>query len=57
MFDIIDYANCKEVSGAVLSIDLCKAFSFLKWSFVFEVLKLYGIGSGIINWIKILYKN
>ena len=56
MFDIIDYANRKKVPGAVLSIDLCKAFDSLKWSFIFEMLKLYGFGSKIINWIKILYK-
>ena len=51
MFDIIDYANRKKVPGAVLSIDLCKAFDSLKWSFIFEMLKLYGFGSKIINWI------
>ena len=45
MFDITDYANCKDVPGTVLSIDLCKAFSFLNWSFIFEVLKLYGFGA------------
>ena len=49
MFDIIDYANRKKVPGAVLSIDLCKAFDSLKWSFIFEMLKLYGFGSKIIN--------
>ena len=56
MFDIIDYANRKKIPGAVLSIDLCKTFYFLKRSFIFEMLKLYGFGSKIINWIKILYK-
>ena len=54
MFDVIDYANPKKVPGAVLSIDLCKAFNSLKWSFIFEMLKLYEFGSRIINWIKIL---
>ena len=56
MFDIIDYANRKKVPEAVLSIDLCKAFDSLKWSFIFEMLKLYRFGSKIRNWIKILYK-
>ena len=55
MFTIIDYANRKKVLGAVLSIDLCKAFDSLKWSFIFEMLKLYGFGSKIINWIKKSY--
>ena len=52
MFDIIDYANRKKVPEAVLSIDLCKAFDSLKWLFIFKMLKLYGFGSKIINWIK-----
>ena len=38
MFDIIDYANRKKVPGAVFSIDLCKAFDSLKWSFIFKML-------------------
>ena len=50
MSDIIDYANCKNVP------DLCKTFDSLKWSFIFEMLKLYGFGSKIKNWIKILCK-
>ena len=56
MLDIIDYANCKKVPGAVLFIDLCKAFDPLKWSFIFEMLRLYGFGSKIMKWIKILCK-
>ena len=56
MFDIIDHANRKKVPEAVLSIDLCKTFDSLKWSYIFEMLKLHGIGSKIINWIKILHK-
>ena len=57
MFDIIDYADRKKVPGAVLSIDFCKAFDSLKWLFIFEMLKLYGFGSKIINWIKSYTKN
>ena len=38
MFDIVDYTNCKKVSGAVLSVDLRKAFDSLKWSFIFKML-------------------
>ena len=56
MLDIIDYANCKKVPGAVLFIDLCKAFDSLKWSFIFEMFILHGYGSKIINWNKIVYK-
>ena len=54
MFDSIDYANWKKVSGAVLSIDLCKEFDSLKLPLTFKMLNLYGFGRTIINWIKIL---
>ena len=54
MLDIIDYAYCKKVPEAVLFLGLCKAFDSLKWPFIFEMLKLCGFGSKIINWIKIL---
>ena len=30
MFNVIDYANNEELSGAVLLVDLCKAFDSLR---------------------------
>ena len=56
IFDIIDYANRKNVPGAVLSIDLYKAFDSLNWPFIFAALKCYGFGKSIIEWIRRLYK-
>ena len=53
MLDIIDYANCEKVPGAVFSIDLCKAFDSLKWSFIFEMLKLYRFCSKVINYLHL----
>ena len=43
MFDIIGNANRKKVPRAVLTIDLCKAFDSLKWSFIFKMLKIVWI--------------
>ena len=43
--------------GAVLLVDLHKAFDSLHWSFIFTMLKSYGFGNSLINWIRILYKN
>ena len=57
MLDIIDYAYCKKVPGAVLFVDLCKAFYFLKWQFKFEMLKLYGFGSKLYIGLKSYIKN
>ena len=30
MFNVIEYANSKNISGAVLSVDLCKTFDSLR---------------------------
>ena len=56
MFDIIEYANCEKVSGAVLSVDLRKAFDWLKWSFIFKNINFFGFSCTTIKWIKISYK-
>ena len=42
--------------GAVLSIDLHKAFDSLNWSFIFAMLKSYGFGNFLIQLIKMIYK-
>ena len=42
MFDIIDYTNYRNASGAVLFRDLHKAFDSLKCSFIFAMQKSYG---------------
>ena len=57
MFNVIDYANDKDLSGAVLSVDLYKAFDSFQWPFIFVMLKRYGFGNLLIKWIKVLYKN
>ena len=56
MFDIIDYAKCKNVSGAVLFVDLQKAFDSLNWSFILAMLRIYGFGDFLIGLIKMIYK-
>ena len=52
LFGIIDHANHEKIPGAVL-LDLHKAFDSLNWSFIFAILKYYGL----IKWIRVLYKN
>ena len=48
IFDIIEYAKTKNVPGAVLSIDLYKAFDSLNWPFIFAALKC-DFGKSIIE--------
>ena len=56
MCDISDYANFKNIPGAVLLIDLLKAFDSLNWSFMFAILRNFGFGDFFINLIRIIYK-
>ena len=53
MFNVIDYANNEDLSGAVVSVDLYKAFDSLRWPFIFDMLRRYGFGNLMIKWIKI----
>ena len=57
MFNVIDYANNEDRSGALLSVDLYKAFDSLRWPFIFAMLRQYGFGNLLIEWIKVLHKN
>ena len=45
MFNVIDYANNEDRSGAVLSVDLYEAFDSLRWPFIFAMLRRYGFGN------------
>ena len=57
LFDIIDYANHEKMPGVVLLVDLQKAFDSLNWSFIFAMLKSYGFGNSLTNWIRVLCIN
>ena len=39
MFNVIDYAYNEDLSGAVFSVDLYKAFDSLQWPFIFAYAK------------------
>ena len=43
--------------GAVLSLDIYKAFDSIEWDFLTESLHCYGLDSFLIDWIKICYAN
>ena len=49
MINVIDYASNEDLSGAVLSVDLYKAFDSLRWPFIFAMLKRYRFGNLLIK--------
>ena len=53
----MQYAEENNLAGLILLIDLEKAFDSLSWRFIYQVLKYFNFGEGIIKWIKTFYKN
>ena len=54
-FDVIDYVNHRNIPGAILSLDIQKAFDSIDWLFVKGMLERYQFGVNLIKWVKILF--
>ena len=46
------YANHEKMPGAVLLVDLYKAFDSLHWFLIFAMLKCCGSGNFLINLVR-----
>ena len=57
MFDFIDYADCHNKQSTLLSLDMCKTFDSLKWTFISKVLECYGFGDKFLRFLKTVYNN
>ncbi len=55
--ETIRYCNVNNVEGAVVAVDMAKAFDTLSHSFLREVFKFFGMGPNIIQWLKLLGEN
>ena len=53
-FDVIDYENHRNIPGAILSLDIQKAFDSIDWLFVKGMLERYQLGVNLIKWVEIL---
>ena len=53
--DIIEYAKSNNLSGAILLLDIQKAFDSVSHNFLFQVLAKFNFGDNFIRWIKVLY--
>nr|CAB3264531.1 pol-like protein [Phallusia mammillata] len=55
LFDIIDSCDFYEVPGAVLSLDIYKAFDTISWDYIASALNAFGFGNKLKRWIKCCY--
>ena len=53
--DIIDYTDFNDIPGAILLLDIEKAFDSVSHDFLFQVLKHFNFGDQFISWIKTIY--
>lgn len=53
--DIIDYTESNNIAGAILLLDIEKAFDSVNHSFMLEVLKRFNFGTEFLKWVKIFY--
>ena len=53
--NIVDYTKQKNLKSIILSLDQAKAFDRVSHDYMLQVLKQYGFGKDIINWVRLLY--
>ena len=57
IMDVIEYTECNETPGAILFLDIEKAFDSVSHDFLLQILKYFNFGDNFISWVKTLYTN
>ena len=55
--NLIEYANDKNMSAAIISLDQSKAFDRVSHEYLFNVLSHFGFGPQFISLVKLLYND
>jgi len=57
IYDLISYLYRENKPGLLLCLDFEKAFDSVDWKFMFKVLRAFGFGPDICQWISTFYKD
>ena len=57
IYDLISYLYRENKPGLLLCLDFEKAFDSVDWKFMFKVLRAFGFGPDICQWIFTFYKD
>ena len=57
LYDIIYYLKENELPGLLVSLDFEKAFDSVNWKYMDNVMKIFGFGENICQWIGSFYSN
>lgn len=55
--NVVQYLNTHKNPALIVSLDAEKAFDRVEWSFLFQVLEKFSLGSNFINMIKTFYSS
>jgi hypothetical protein len=55
--ETIQHCNVNSINGAVVAVDMAKAFDTLSHKFLREVFKFFNFGPSIIRWLTLLGEN
>ena len=57
VWESIAYCKVNQIKGAVLAVDMAKAFDTLSNSFLGEVLKFFNFGDNFRRWLSLIGNN
>jgi hypothetical protein len=55
--DVLQFTNNYDIPGYIMNLDFEKAFDTIKWSSIYDSLRMFNFGENMIRYINTLYNN